>query len=216
MSTESAAWMDAPTDWPTATWRGRRPAASFAVDPYCYPGTCPDGSYAVADGEVWGLDVVDGGWVDRDTGDRIDPTGRLLVLAYGSNADPAKLSQRLSGTVLVLRCLVRDHSAVWCDGRRWADGAVVATTEPDRGRTEQHRLLAVTTEQLVEMDGWEGHPDWYERRAFDGPVLLESGTVPDDVWVYVGTETLRPALKVDGRSLRVGEHCQADVDGLAR
>lgn len=58
---------------------------------------------------MWGLDVVDGGWVDRDTGDRIDTTGRTLVLAYGSNADPTKLSERLMGTVLVLRCLVRDR-----------------------------------------------------------------------------------------------------------
>jgi hypothetical protein len=210
----SAVWTDTPADWPSSAWSGRRPATSFAVDPYCYPGTRPDGSYAVADGDVWGLDVVDGGWVDRDTGDRVDMTGRDLVLAYGSNADPAKLSQRLTGTVLVLRCLVRDHSAVWCEARRWVDRAVVATIVPDPGRIEAHHVLAVTEEQVAEMDGWEGHPDWYERQEFHGPVLLESGTVPDDVWAYVGTEALRPPLRIDGRSLRVAEHCHGDVDGL--
>lgn len=212
----SAIWTDPPAHWPTAAWSGRRPATSFAVDPYCYPGTRPDGSYAVADGDVWGLDVVDGGWVDRDTGDRVDLTGRILVLAYGSNADPVKLSQNLTGMVLALRCLVRDHSAVWCNARRRADRAVVATIERDPGRIESHHLLAVTPEQLVEMDGWEGHPGWYERREFDGPVLLESETEPDQVWAYVGTEERRPTLIVDGRSLRVAEHCQGDVDRLVR
>lgn len=38
---------DGPVDWPTVTWSGRQPATAFAVDPYCYPGTRPGGSYAV-------------------------------------------------------------------------------------------------------------------------------------------------------------------------
>lgn len=209
----SDVWSDAPC-WVDATWSGRRPADSFAISPYRYPGTRPDGSYAVADGEVWGLDCADGGWVDRDTGDRVDLTGRVLVLAYGSNADPVKLSQRLTGTVFALRCLVRDHSAVWCDARRWADRAVVATIEPDPGRIESHHVLAVTAEQLAEIDVWEGHPSRYERQRFCGPVLLESGTEADEVLVYVGTEDRRPTLLIDGRSLRVAEHCQDDVDRL--
>jgi hypothetical protein len=206
--------LDGPVDWPTVNWSGRRQATSFGVDPYCYPGTRPDGSYAVSDHEVWGLDGVDGGWVDRDTGDRIDLADRALVLAYGSNADPAKLSARLTGTVFALRCLVRDHAAVWCNGRRRGDGAVVATIESDPGRIEQHHVLAVTLEQLVEMDRWEGHPDRYRRDRFGGPVLLESGAAPDEVWVYVGTEACRQALRIDGRSLRVAEHGHADVDHL--
>lgn len=210
----SAGWLDEPVDWPTATWSGRRPATSFAVDPYCYPGTRPDGSYAVSDDVVWGIDAVDGAWVDRDTGDRIDPADRALVLAYGSNADPAKLSGRLTGTVFALRCLVCDHAAVWCSARRHRDRAVVATIEPDPARTEQHHVLAVTAAQLVEMDRWEGHPDWYRRDPFAGPVLLESGAVADDVWVHLGTEARRPVLRIDGRPLRVTEHCQADVDRL--
>jgi hypothetical protein len=210
----SADSFDRPVDWPTATWGGRRPATSFTVDPYCYPGTRPEGSYAVSDHEVWGIDAVDGRWIDRDSGDPIDLAHRALVLAYGSNADPAKLAARLTGQVFALRCLVRDHAAVWCNGRRNRDGAVVATIEPDPGRTEQHHVLAVTAEQLVEMDRWEGHPDWYRRDRFAGPVLLESGAVADDVWVYVGTEARRPVLRIDGRSLPVAEHCQADVDRL--
>lgn len=210
----SAGWLDEPVDWPTATWRERRPATSFAVDPYCYPGTRPDGSYAVSDHEVWGIDAASGGWVARDTGERIDLADRALVLAYGSNADPAKLAARLTGTVFALRCLIRDHAAVWCNARRHADRAVVATIEADLGHIEQHHILAVTPEQLVEIDRWEGHPDRYRRDRFGGPVLLESGAVPDSVWVYVGTEQHRPALRVDGRSLRVAEHCQADVDRL--
>lgn len=207
-------WPDAHTVWPAATWSGRRPAGSFAVSPYRYPGTRPDGSYAVGDGLVWRLDAVDGGWVERETGDRIDLDGRALVLAYGSNADPLKLAERLAGTVLVLRCLVRDHAAVWCNARRSFDRAVVATIAPDPGRIESHHLLAVTPEQLAQIDRWEGHPDRYARCSFEGPVLLESGDVPDEVLVYVGTEAHRPTLLVDGRPLRVAEHCQDDVDPL--
>lgn len=202
--------------WPTPTWRGRRSASSFAASLYRYPGTRPEGSYAVGDGMVWGLDAVDGGWVDRDTGVAVDLTGRNLVLAYGSNADPAKLAERLDGTVYVLRCEVRDHSAVWCDARRFRDSAVVCTIEPDPGRVESHHVLAVTPDQLVQVDAWEGHPDFYRRQCFDGPMRLESGPTPDEVWVYVGTKDRRPVLRVDGRSLRVAEHCQDDVDGLVQ
>lgn len=206
-------WSDAPV-WPAAGWSGRRPAHSFAVEPYRYPGVRPDGSYAVGDQLVWGLDGVDGGWVERDTQDRVDLAGRSLVLAYGSNADPAKLALHLSGTVFVLRCQVRDHSAVWCNARRFRDSAVVCTIGPDPGRVESHHVLAVTDEQLEQMDAWEGHPRFYRRETFSGPLLLESGTVPDEVFVYVGTEDRRPILRVDGQPLRVADHCQDDVDRL--
>lgn len=83
-------------------------------------------------------------------------------------------------------------------------------------RIETHHILAVTHEQLAQMDRWEGHPDWYERQPFNGPVLLETGAEPDQVLVYDGTRERRPALKVDGRSLGVAAHRQADVDGLVR
>lgn len=214
MTTETTHWPDELTTWTSATWRGRRPADSFAVDPYCYPGTRPDGSYAVGDGRVWGLDVVDGRWVDRDTGTPVDLGDRVLVLAYGSNADPAKLSERLAGVVFVLRCLVRDHSAVWCASRRSFDSAVVATIEADPGRVEPHHVLAVTPEQLTETDRWEGAPHWYDRRQLDACVRLECDTVPDRVWVYVGTEERRPVLRVEGRSLRVAEYAHDHVDRL--
>jgi hypothetical protein len=212
----TAVWSDAPADSPADAWSGRRPPDSFTAEPYRYPGVRPDGSYAVGDGLVWGLDVVDGGWVDRDTRQPVDLTERSLVLAYGSNADPAKLSQHLTGTVLVLRCQAGDHAAVWCNARRFFDSAVVCTIEPAAGRVESHHVLAVTPEQLDRMDRWEGHPDRYLRRAFDGPVLIETGDMADSVLVYEGTPEGRPALRVDGRSLRVAEHCHDDVDSLVR
>lgn len=121
--------------WTVATWPGRRSAGSFSTSPYRYPGTRPEGSYAVGRRLVWGLDAVDGAWVDRDTGERVDLEGRSLVLAYGSNADPAKLSEKLRGTVLVLRCRVEDHAAVWCAARRSGDRSVVATLVAARSTT---------------------------------------------------------------------------------
>lgn len=209
----SDVWSEAPAR-PSPTWSGRRSATSFVAAPYVYPGTRSEGSYAVADGVVWGLDPVDGGWVDRDARERIDLSGRVLVLAYGSNADPAKLARNLTGTVFALRCVVRDHAAVWCDARRRADSAVVATIAHDPGRVESHHLLAVTPAQLEEMDRWEGAPAWYRRERFEGALVLESGTVPGEVFVYVGTMERRPPLLVDGALLRVADHPHGHVDPL--
>jgi hypothetical protein len=197
-----------------ATWVGLHPVHTFPALPY--PGQRPDGSFVVQNGQVWGLDPRGGGWVDRETADPVSLDGRSLVLAYGSNANPEKLSEKLDGTVLVLRCQVLDFAAVWSSARR-NEGSVVATIVADPGYVETQHVLAVTEHQLEQMDGWEGHPKYYERQAFpDGSVLLESGAMPSEVLVYVGTARKRPPLLVDGAYRRTAEHSYAEVDALLR
>ncbi len=199
----ASSWPMASRLLPPATWTGRRAASSFRPERYAYPGARPDGSYAVADGSVWGLDPSDGGWVDRDTREAIDLEGRQLVLAYGSNGDPEKLSERLDGVVYALCCLVLHHAAVWCDARRTRDASPVATLHPDPGQVEVHHVLAVTAAQLDVIDRWEGSPRYYERRDLTGSVVLETGSVPSDVLAYIGTDARRPPLLIAGAIQRL-------------
>jgi hypothetical protein len=197
-----------------ATWIGRHAVDTFPASPY--RGERPQGSFVVQDGLVWGLDPCDGEWVDRETAKRVSLDGRSLVLAYGSNANPEKLSEHLAGTVVVLRCLVRNYAAVWCDARR-REGSVVATIAPDPGWIEIQHVLAVTQHQLDLINRWEGHTLLYERQGMpDASVLVESGEMPSDVLVYVGTAEKRPPLLVDGAYWRTAEHSYAEVDALLR
>ena len=181
-----------------------------------YPGERPDGSYIVQDGHVRGLDPAGDGWVDRVKAEPVSLDGRSFVLAYGSNANPEKLSEKLDGNVLALRCQVHDYAAMWSSRRR-QEGSVVATIVADPGHVEIQHVLAVTEDQLAEMNRWEGHPKYYERQVFpDGFVLLESGAMASDVLVYIGTAGERPPLLVDGAYWRTSEHSHAEVDALLR
>jgi hypothetical protein len=193
-----------------AGWSGPRAPADFGTG--TYPGRRPLGSFVLADGAIRGVDPTSGGWKDRDNGARLDLAGRVLVLAYGSNADPVKLAKKFpSGTVFGLRCLVIGYSAVWCNARR-AEGSVVATIAPDPGRLEVHHILAFTRQQLVKVDRWEGRPDYYERTAFDGTVVLENEMLAVGVEVYVGTSIKRPTLRRDGQPWRLADYPYAKVD----
>lgn len=195
--------------FPPATWRGQDEIGSFPAAPY--PGIRPEGSFIVEDGLVRGLDPAADGWVCRSTGETVSIEGLNLVLAYGSNGNPAKLAENL-GTAIAIRCAVRDHAAVWCSARR-REGSVVATIAPDPGNTEEHHVLALTDDELILVDRWEGHPNVYERQTMPtGSVLLESGAIPHEVLVYVGTERKRPRLWVNGEFWRTAEHSHDEVD----
>jgi len=207
------------TAFPPAVWSGRHKPGDFAAERYCYPGARPSGSFILSDGIVHGLDPASGGWVDRDTATSVDIRDRVLVLAYGSNADVVKLAANLKKLpdrrVLGLRCLVIGHAAVWCNARRQRDASVVATIAADPGRVEVHHVLAVTKAQLEAVDRWEGVASlYYERQTWSGRVVLENGTTPSSVEVYVGTADKRPPFRRDGYHLRVAEHSYAEVDAL--
>lgn len=199
--------------FPPAKWRGPDEVGSFPAKPY--PGIRPEGSFIVKDGLVRGLDPAADGWVCRATGETVSIEGLNLMLAYGSNGNPAKLAENL-GTAIAIRCAVRDHAAVWCDARR-REGSVVATLAPVPEIVEEHHVLALTDDELILVDRWEGHPNVYERQTMPaGSVLLESGAIPHEVLVYVGTERKRPRLWVNGEFWRTAEHSHDEVDARVR
>ena len=193
------------------TWTAHSAMSYAGAD---YPFLRPEGSWRLdCEGELHGLDPAGSCWRDRDTGEHVDLAGRRFVLAYGSNGNPEKLAENL-GTAIAIRCAVRDHAAVWC-GERRREGSVVATLAADPGHTEVHHVLAVTSEDLVRIDRWEGHPHIYRRQTMPtGSVFLESGVIPHEVLVYIGTEDERPALRVDGEFWRTADHSYDEVDEI--
>jgi hypothetical protein len=204
--------------FPAATWSGYNAREFPRAD---YPGLRPTGSWTLSPhGELHGLDPAEGGWCDRDTGERVDVSGRHLVLAYGSNPDPTKLLEQedrrgfFGGElVIALRAVVCGWAAGWCDARR-GDGSVVATLVDAPRRAEVHPVLALTPHQRQAMDSWEGHPNCYRRIDFDGFVYLESGQWRGDVEVYLGTPGQRPPLVNGEGHLLCAEVTYADVDAL--
>lgn len=184
-----------------------------------YPGLRPTGSWHLQpNGELHGLDPIGLGWLDRTTGETIDLSGRRdWVLAYGSNANPAKLLAKVGffggNSVIALRAAVFGWAAAWCDARRSTDGSVVATLVRAPGRVEIHPVFALTPHQVRAMDDWEGHPRYYRRVRHEGRVLLEPDRPADDVQVYLGTQE-RPALVVAGHHLLCADVPYRNVDAL--
>ncbi len=154
-----------------ATWQPCD-ASDFPESPY--PGARPVGSWRFTPtGILHGLQHCVDGWVDRCSGEVISVADRHLVLGYGSNLNPSKLASKYRGEeVFVLRSAVVGWAAAWCNARR-SQGDVVATLVPAPGHVEVHGVIAVTREQLQEMDRWEGHPQYYERQRLAGTVLVE-------------------------------------------
>jgi hypothetical protein len=202
--------------FPPASWSCQTSVDWAAAD---YPGLRPTGSWVLdSDGKLFGLDPVGTGWLNRDTGEAVNLSGRRLVLGYGSNPDPIKLLNREGffggDSVIGLRAALFGWAAVWCRKRRQRDGAVPATLVPVASRVEVHPVLAVTPHQLNAMDEWEGHPTWYCRGAHDGPVLLESNQWAKHVEVYLGTPEKRPVLKDAGGYVLCSQVPHAEVDRM--
>ena len=205
--------------FPAATWSGYNANQFPRAD---YPGLRPTGSWTLSPGgDLHGVDSTDAGWCDRETGERVDVSGRHLVLAYGSNPDPTKLLKReeeqgfFGGEVVIaLRAAVFGWAAGWCDARRGFDRSVVATLVQAPRRVEVHPVLALTPHQREAMDRWEGHPNYYRRINFEGVVVLESGQRCEDVEVYLGTPGQRPPLVTGDGHLLCAEVGYSDVDQL--
>ena len=174
----------APSDYPSRPYPGSRATGSWTLTPA---------------GMLHALATSPGGgWQDLVTGQELDMSCRRLVLAYGSNLNPAKLADRYPNqAVHALQAEVHGWAAAWCDARRGNDD-VVATLVPAPGTCERHAVLAVTAAQLEQMDGWEGHPRYYRREPFRGTVHLADGSRPS-VQVYLGTDERRPPLLLDGQ-----------------
>ncbi|WP_432543016.1 hypothetical protein [Kineococcus sp. SYSU DK002] len=194
--------------WPVHRWT-EQPVEAFPATPY--PGLTPLGSFLVHAGTVRGL-RDDSELRVRATGEPVEDhlarnactplDQRVAVLAYGSNANPVKLTEKLlrhapGDAVVGVQAHVHDAAAAWCDRTR-GDGELPATLVPRPGHTELHHVLLIPQDLLEHMHRWEGVRGGYY--AYD-PLTIGSVRLPvawdDTIHCYVGAEH-RPPLQVDG------------------
>ncbi|PRY46501.1 gamma-glutamylcyclotransferase family protein [Umezawaea tangerina] len=208
-----------------------------------YPGTRPEHCFVHLDGEGWPVTpdpATDSGWRvapdGRDLDDWLADHGepplaaRMPVLAYGSNANPAKVTwlreeMGLTGPAVVLRARCEGISAVWAAGLRARDGERPATLAAAPGVEEEHAVWMATADQLRVLDRCEGRGLRYQlARVHSGRVTLFNGGRVDSVLAYTGAGTRRMPLLVRGapvmcsevdqpRARRLGGH-PAETDGL--
>jgi len=173
-----------------------------------YPGERPDCSWRLAGDHVHRVvPAGQDGWTDTVTEEEIDLGGRVFILAYGSNANPAKL---LGIDAVMLQAEITDAQAVWSGGRRQSDNSVVATIARRTGHVEACPVLAVHPEGLRKVDRWEGRA--YTREEFWGRCTLENGR-DISAEVYVGGRTRRP-LVVGGNHVPLHDADHSYVDGI--
>ncbi len=201
-----------------------------------YPGTRPSGSFAHLKRAGYFLtadSTTSSGWrVGGSDGPDLDQwlyaiwqppmAERLPVLAYGSNANPSKISWLreelgLVGPALVMRARCTDIAAVWSAGFRARDHQRPAVLSSLPGITEDHTVWYVTPDQRRILDLCEGRGERYQLSWLRAPIELEDGQVLKYVLAYTARPSVmgqdvpphlnRSPLLVDGRAVRC-----ADVD----
>lgn len=201
--------------------------ADFPADPY--PGTRPDCSFVHVDGNGWPLSAVSP-WRWRVDGVDVDDwllardaaplAARIPVLAYGSNANPAKIGWLrtvfgLTGPVVVLRVRCAGLAAVWAAHPRARDGQRPATLVAAPGHVEDHAVWLATPDQVRVLDRCEGRGVRYRLvRLASGTVTAEDGTDLAGVLAYTGAGELRAPLLVNGRPVHCADLSQADAVDL--
>ncbi|MDA3645657.1 gamma-glutamylcyclotransferase [Saccharopolyspora indica] len=200
-------------DYPAHPYPGARPGCSFVHSDGVGRVLRPDSSAPS------GWRVGDGGCLDDWLAERgAEPMrGRQLVLAYGSNACPAKITWLraelgLTGPVVALSARCTGLSAVWAAGLRIHDGQRPAVLTAAPGVVEDHALWFATPEQRQVLDVCEGRGVRYRLVHLHGPerIQLADGSAPQRVLAYAAAGPQRAPLLVDGRPVRC-----TDVDQLA-
>jgi len=198
-----------------------------------YPGARPGFSHAHIDAKLAPLrpDPDAATWRLVDTDEDIDTwlaargraplAERVPVLAYGSNACPAKMTWLrdhlgLSGPVVSLLVTCTGLAAVWAYGRRAHDGQRPATLMAMPGAVERHALWLADPDQVRALDVCEGRGERYHLvRLNHGRVRTEDGTVWDRPMAYTGAAEIRRPLLVDGAPVRCAEFEQSRAAGLS-
>lgn len=205
-------------DYPADPYPGRRPPWSFVhvegVGHRLYPVPPPKGGCVTVHAPS-GFLVADGLQdLDRWLADRTAPGvgGRTAVLAYGSNACPAKLTWLrqhlgLRGPVVVLRAECTGMAAVWANGRRTRDGQRPVVLAAAPGVAETHAVLLLDDGQLRVFDAAEGadipHPRYRRERLRFGSVSVDGdASPPPGLQYYRGVRADRMPLLVDGHPVR--------------
>jgi hypothetical protein len=151
--------------------------------------------------------------------DTVAVDGRIPVLAYGSNACPAKITWLrenlgLTGDVTVVRVRCTGMAAVWAAGLRARDGQRTATLAAAPGAVETHAIWLATPEQLAVLDVCEGRGDRYHLARLRSGVTQLDGTPLPPVLAYVGASPARLPLLVHGAPVRTSALGQAEALAL--
>nr|WP_200834352.1 gamma-glutamylcyclotransferase [Amycolatopsis alkalitolerans] len=149
----------------------------------------------------------------------LDHTGRIPVLAYGSNACPSKITWLrenlgLAGDVLVVRAECTGLSAVWAAGFRERDGQRPATLAAYPGVVETHAVWLATPDQVAVLDVCEGRGKRYHLARLKTGVSLWNGMRLTEVFAYVGASPERMPLLVDGAPVRMEDVPQGKIRSL--
>jgi gamma-glutamylcyclotransferase (GGCT)/AIG2-like uncharacterized protein YtfP len=201
-----------------------------------YPGTRPAHSFVHETGTGWPLRPAPGTgwrWTLTDTGTDLDDwlsarsvpqlAERIPVLAYGSNANPAKITWLrdtlgLPGPVVVLRVRCTGLAAVWAAGQRVVDTQRPATLVAEPDRVEWHAVWLATREQIRVLDVCEGRDVRYRLvRLASGTVTADDGVDLPEVLAYTGATRVRAPLLVDNAFVRceaVPQAAAVDLVGL--
>jgi hypothetical protein len=198
--------------------RGDFTDEDYPEDPY--PGARPPCSYVHVErvGHAVTPASVDGWLTERSLPGVAD---RFPMLAYGSNANPAKITwlrdtMGLPGPVVVLRVRCTGLAAVWATHLRVRDVQRPATLMAEPGRVEWHAVWLATPEQIRVLDRCEGRGERYRLVRLDsGTVTTEDGAVLRDVLAYVAMGELRAPLLVDGAAVRCADMPQEQACDLA-
>ena len=189
-----------------------------------YPGARPGHCFVHLDGSGWPLTpdpATDSGWRVAPDGEDLDEwlarhgepplAERMPVLAYGSNANPAKVTwlreeMGLTGPAVVLRARCEGVAAVWAAGLRARDGQRPATLAALPGVEEEHAVWFATADQLRVLDRCEGRGLRYRLvRLHTGRVTMFDGGEVDSVLAYTGAGNRRMPLLVNGKTVRCAE-----------
>jgi alpha-beta hydrolase superfamily lysophospholipase len=198
----------------------------YPADPY--PGARPARSFVHEGNNCWSLlSAEDRPWHWSVDGVELDDwltlrgaeplAARVPVLAYGSNANPAKIgwlrtALGLTGPVVVLRVRCTGLAAVWATHLRVRDNQRPATLTAEPGRVEWHAVWLATPAQVRVLDVCEGRGERYRLvRLATGTVTAEDGTDLAGVLAYTAAGDLRAPLLVDGLPVRCADLPQAEA-----
>ncbi|MDQ3405486.1 MAG: gamma-glutamylcyclotransferase [Actinomycetota bacterium] len=203
-------------DYPLLPYPGARPPFSFVHEDGGGLPVTPDRA-ALSGWRVGSIDL-DAWLADRGA----EPMAqRVPLFSYGSNACPGKLTwlratSGLSGPVVVLRAVSTGVAAVWAAGLRVVDGQRPAVLAASPGTVEEHAVVMVTPKQVQAFDSCEARGDRHHlARVLTGKVVVDGGTVLEDVPAYVGRTDIRRPLLVNDAPVRCADVRQIDTAGLS-
>jgi gamma-glutamylcyclotransferase (GGCT)/AIG2-like uncharacterized protein YtfP len=177
-------------------------------DPAAYPGSPAPGPVLVLQGRCWDL-VVDG---TLDAPVRpldpvaagapvLEPGAVRWVVAFGSNADPDRLVDKLLDDrgAIVLPAWVADHRRAW-EARLSPAGHVPLTLDPAPGVVLRTHVLGVHVDDVGLLDASEGRGERYLLGRV-GPVAVADRYLLPDALAYGPGPDTRLLTRRDGPAL---------------